>query len=229
MSLFPRLLLLVSATALLSGCVLAAQLGLTTLTDTIYDRQGLQAGDRIPDTGLYSTSGARLSLSRLWASGPVLIVNGSYTCPVARLNNPGLGLLQSRYAGRLTVVVLYVYEPHPRGNPSPYTGREWVTWSNILAGILHPQPRNLTERLLLARKFERHIEGAVPVFVDNMGNDYWTAVGGGPNTAVLAGSNGRVIAKQGWYHQDSMQRLLDDYFGITTPPASVPAIPRGPR
>ncbi len=202
---------------LLGGCVLAAQLGLTSLSDTVYDLEGIQAGEPAPQLPIYATDGSVSPIELLWTKRPVLIVNGSYTCPVARLNNPGLADLQQRYANHLDVVVLYVYEPHPKGDPSPYTGREWVTFANIFAGILHRQPRTLAERLLLARKFDKHLEGQVPVYVDSMDNRYWRAVGGGPNTALLVNSNGRVIVKQGWYNQKNMQTLLDDYFGL--PPA----------
>lgn len=216
---------------LLGGCVLAAQLGLTSLTETIYDRRGVQTGQPAPNPLVYGSSGGRQSLSQLWRDKPLLIVNGSYTCPVARLNNPGLGELQDRYRGELRVIVLYVYEPHPKGDPSPYTGEEWVTLSNMLAGILHRQPRSLVERLILARQFERHIQGAVPVLVDDMDNPYWMAVGGGPNTALFIGTNGHVLAKQGWYHQQKMQQVLDRYFGLIAEPATVPASLRrqGPR
>ncbi|MDX1496880.1 MAG: hypothetical protein R3352_04940, partial [Salinisphaeraceae bacterium] len=67
--------------------------------------------------------------------------------------------------------------------------------------------------------------------VDGMENAYWQAVGGGPNTAVLVNTQGKVITKQGWYHQDNMQTFLDGYFGIPPQPEPPPRLVAkpGPR
>lgn len=192
---------------------MAAQLGLTQYTETIYDTQGIQAGEKLPDLTLHTLQGESVALSAYWHDKPVLFVNGSYTCPVARRKVPEAADLAQLYKGRLNVVAIYVFEPHPKGDPSPYTGEEWVTFWNIFAGILHRQPRTLDERLELASLFNEHIEMKLPLLVDAMDNRYWTTLGEGPNQAILVDQQGEVIFKLGWFHKVLMQERIDLYLG----------------
>jgi hypothetical protein len=44
----------------------------------------------------------------------------------------------------------------------------------------------------------------VTVLVDNMRNEAWSTLGGGPNMAVLIGTDGKGIARQAWFDADAM-------------------------
>ncbi len=201
--------LLAAGAVLLGGCVLAAQLGLTQYTETIYDRQGVQPGQRLGDMTLYSLRGRPQSLAALWRDGPVLLVSGSYTCPVSRRTLPQAAELAGEYRGRLQVWMVYVYEPHPLIDPAPYTGRQWVTVWNYFAGILHRQPRSLEQRLALAERFNALISGRLPILVDSPRNTYWHQLGEGPNPALLVARDGTVLLKQGWFHRDNLRQRID--------------------
>lgn len=201
---------------MLAGCVLAAQMGLTQYTETIYDSQGLQPGDTATNQPMVNLGGEPIALETFWQEQPVLFVSGSYTCPVARRTLSLAAELAEHYQGQIEVVGVYVYEPHPKDDPSPYTGEEWVTLWNWLPGILHRQPRSMAERLPLADKLNALNESSLPMIVDNMENSYWHMAGQGPNHALLVDQGGEVIVKQGWFHKGNLIEEIDVFLNQTT-------------
>src|SRR5687768_13348185 len=65
---------------------------------------GLQAGDTAFDFTLFDSAGDTLNLSEALSQGrPVLLVAGSYTCPVFRNKIDVLNAVVSEYAGLLDV------------------------------------------------------------------------------------------------------------------------------
>ena len=144
-----------------------------------------------------------------WRDGPVLIVTASLTCPVARRMWQQVEDLAVQFDGRVRVVMLYVIEPHPKGDPSPYTGREWVTAENKQDEILVPQPSTLEERQALAQECKERVGVSVPVLVDGMENRSWRALGSGPNMAVFVAADGTVQAKQSWFRSKEMAAKLE--------------------
>lgn len=197
---------------LTSGCVTAAKLGLANWYDGPYARDGVQVGQAAPETIVYSLSGEPRELASLWSDKPTLLMGASLTCPIARERMDELEAIAARHAARLNTAVIYVYEPHPKGDPAPFTGFEWVTLNNYFSGILHRQPRNLRDRLALAAKLDQRAGSAVPIWVDNMDNGTWHAMGGGPNTALVIVPQGIVVEKQAWFDADDMNEFLDRLF-----------------
>ncbi len=91
------------------------------------------------------------------------------------------------------------------GRPSSYTYDE--------EGNPIYEPQTYEERLELARKTVAAEGITVPVLVDEMDNPLWCTYGPAPNNAYLIGTDGTIIAKQGWYQPDQMKSAILAYIG----------------
>src|SRR5262245_33919103 len=174
-----------------------------------FEAQGIQEGQQIPDLVVYTLDGQPRHLSELWAARPVLLVTGSLTCDISRRELPDTADIATHFGDRLSIVVLYVIEPHPWDEPSPYTQKKhWWRLNNIVEGIFRRQPLTLDERAHYARELIDRIDLSVPVMLDSMNNEGWDKFGGGPNMALLIGRDGVLVEKQGWFDDATMQAAI---------------------
>jgi len=173
---------------------------------------GVPTGGILPDLTARTLEGEKVSLSSIWKDGPVVFVTASLSCPVSRRAVPLLKYLEQDFPGRLKLVVIYTIEAHPTGDPSPYSGKEWVTLKNREENILVAQPKTDEERRLLAERFVKLVNPPVPLLIDSMKNEIWAALGAGPNMAVLADNTGRVRAKQDWFRYTKLKDAIEKVF-----------------
>jgi ankyrin repeat protein len=178
-----------------------------------FDSRGAQVGEQLPNLPVYKLDGTAQSLREAWLHSrqPTLLLTSSYTCPKSRSTYPRAAELAAKLKDRVNVVVIYVIEAHPKGDPSPYSGAEDVTIENQRDGVLCRQPTALDERLKLARKFQKRLEVEVPIYVDGMDDAVWNAMGGGPNMGVLVDNEGIVLARQGWFDAKSMHSATESF------------------
>lgn len=172
--------------------------------------RGVPVGEPMPDARVSTTTGEARSLAQLWARESVLLVTGSITCPPSRRTAPAASTLVEPYPD-LRAVVLYVIDAHPSGEANPYTGVEWVTEENRKEGILIPQPREQAERIRRAEEYRDLLGLESEVLVDAMENPAWEAMGRGPNTAILVGPGGTVLACQEWFDPAGMAEWLEKH------------------
>lgn len=202
-----------SRAALLSLALLCASGAGGALAEPIHDfeAQGVREGERVPDLTVYTVDGTPLRLSQLWADRPLLLLTGSLTCHVSRRQLPRAERIVSRFGDRISIVVLYVIEPHPWDEPSPYLadGREWFPVANWLDGLFRRQPLTLDERADYAEELIEHIGLPLPILVDGMDNRAWRMLGGGANMALLI-RDGGIVEKQGWFEPGAMQRAIEN-------------------
>ena len=168
-------------------------------------------GTQVPDIEVYELSGNTVRLSSLWADKPVLLVTGSLSCPDARETLPDTAVLLDEYKERLNVAVLYVIEAHPKGDPSPYSGEEYVTTENIEQGILIRQPRNQDERISRAAELQELLGSSARIMVDNMENIGWESIGNRPNSATLISKSGIVLEQQKWFDNEDIRHLIEPH------------------
>lgn len=175
-----------------------------------FERQGVRPGQTIEPITVHTLQGETTPLNQLWRERPALIVTASLTCPVARERCPMLQPIIDRFGEQINVAMLYSIEAHPTGGDSPYRpGRgEWITPQNQRAGVLHPQPASLDERLKLARNLHERLGGIATMLVDGMDNRAWKHLGAGPNLAVLVRADGVVEAKHGWFDPELMENSI---------------------
>src|SRR5438876_10000602 len=132
--------------------------------------KGPKPGTPAPDFELKTVEGKSIRASVLWSNKPDLIMTGSHTCPVFRGKVDGFEGLVRDFSNEVNFVVRYTIEAHTKGDPSPYSGREWVTQQNEKIGLLIAQPKTMEEREQRARTCVKECKLTVPVVVDEMDN-----------------------------------------------------------
>lgn len=155
-----------------------------------------------------SVDGKSVQASALWKEKPAVIVTASHTCPVFRGKVAAIEALQKEFAGRANFLVVYTIEAHPQGDPSPYSGEEWVTPKNEKEGLLFRQPVTEKDRAERARACVQREKMTVPVVVDSMENTVWKAYGKAPNCAHVIGRDGRVVEAQPWLEAARLRQVL---------------------
>ena len=165
-----------------------------------YEMTGLHNGDTIPEFVLYTAKNERVDIAEVLKSGkPLLLIGGSYTCPIFRQKREKINQLQAIYGDRINIFVVYTEEAHPKGpQVSPYSGNVWTLDANIKKNILYSQPGTYGDRKQAAKEMLASRELDVPVLLDGPCNPWWTTFGVAPNSAFLIGANGILVHKQGW-------------------------------
>lgn len=168
-------------------------------------------GDTVADFTLYDINGNSMNLASILNSGKyVLMVAGSYTCPIFRDHMTELNAVAAQYGSQIECFVVYTVEAHPTGSVMPNSG------------IVNPtnppyyQPTTYGER---KANLQDMLDGvgtgsyvpvpvSVPIYIDGPCNEWWEYYNG-PNNAYLIDQNGTVFA----YH---------DWFSNSNPPNSQP-------
>lgn len=169
-------------------------------------------GEIVRDTEVFDIEGQPLQLASLWARRPLLIVNGSLSCPPSRRLNAAVNQIAMRYADTLRVIMLYVIEAHPDGDVCPYTGTDWLSQTNENEAVRVRQPRDLFERCRRAAELRNSLGLQVQVVVDSMHNEAWAATGKSPNSALLVSMDGECLISQQWFAPDDLVTSLDQHF-----------------
>ena len=188
-----------------------------------FEKQGVLAGQQVPDLDVVTLDGQPTRLSKLWQEKPTLLVTASLTCGRARSRQPWVTEVAKKYADRLNVAVLYTLEAHPVGDPSPYAEYspelenparpgERPGANRSEEGFPRRQPADLAGREEHAREFRDLFDFEGPIVIDAMSNQGWEALGSGPNMGFLIDRDGKVVVKHGWLHDRKMERSLSEFF-----------------
>ena len=184
------------------------QLGAEDWGMTPPDMFGGPEQGQAPNFVLQALGGETVELDAVVGEQPVVLEFGSYTCPVFRKKHPAMEELYAQYGDRAAFFTVYVIEPHPQDDPSPYTGEEWLTRDNQREGILYQQPTTEVARRAVATAARDGMNIQIPIVVDNMQNTTWEAYGSAPNAAYLIGTDGRVKLRQGWFKPRAFEQAL---------------------
>lgn len=196
---------------------LAAGLLVLSLTMPVFAKEaepeqpkfgGPLVGEEAPNVTLHDTSGREMELESLWKEKPLVLVTGSWSCPLYRSRALALEQLFERYGSRAKFVILYTVEAHPAGSASPYTGEEWVTDENRREGLLVKQPGTFEERARLASECRTALKLGMPFLVDGMDNAAWERYGNAPNACYLINSKGEVRLRQDWLDPPALEKEL---------------------
>jgi Spy/CpxP family protein refolding chaperone len=171
---------------------------------------GPPVGSPAPQFSLRKLDGGGLvQLSQL--KGRVVVLEfGSYSCPAFRDRVSAMEKLKSEYGNRATFFVVYSREAHPAGG--------WEVDRNKDQSISVEQPRSIDARQQLAKKARESLKITVPMLLDSVGNDTALAYGAGPNSAVVIGRDGTIVAKQQWFDAYGIRRAIDNAAKPATQP-----------
>lgn len=127
--------------------------------------------------------------------------------------------MAERYADRAVFRTVYIKEAHPED--------EWQMDSNEDEGVCYKQPRNLEERVAIARDFVERFDYDIPLLIDGAGNDVMHLYAGWPERLYVVGDDGLVAykGKPGpfGFLPEEVEAWLDAH-----PPAAVPAAEDAP-
>lgn len=174
-------------------------------------KQDPTVGFNLKDIEVFTLNGKSTKLSKLWQEKPVLIITGSLSCPFTRKSLKPSYKLVEKFSDDFHIAMLYVIEAHPKGDISPYSGDEWIPRENFRDNILIAQPRNLSERTDRANELNQLLNLKLPVFIDDMENQNWTALGKFPNAGILINTQGQVIYKQKKFKARIMAKKMKTY------------------
>ncbi|MCH8902648.1 MAG: T9SS type A sorting domain-containing protein [Bacteroidetes bacterium] len=184
-----------------------------------YDTQGYNVGDTVADFTLFKVNGTPVNLRTELQSGkPVLLVDGSFTCPAYRDRMPDFNTIYSTYANDLIMYVVYVVEAHPIVDVSPYSGTVWTVPANTSAGINYTQAKTYGERKTTIAAMNAYMTVDPEILIDGICNIWWSNFGPAPNNAYLIDVDGTVYAKHGWFNKapNDMVASIDALLAMTS-------------
>ena len=161
-------------------------------------------GDTVADFTLYDINGDSVNLTTILNSGKnVLMIAGSYTCPIFRDHMTDLNAVAAQYGNQIECFVVYTVEAHPTGSVMPNSGV--VNPSNPS----YFQPNTYGERKIIVQDLLNGVNGTpagnyipvtvnVPVYIDGPCNEWWLYYNG-PNNAYLIDTNGILFAYHNWF------------------------------
>jgi hypothetical protein len=152
------------------------------------DEGSLKVGDVAPNFSLATSDGrSTVSLSDFRDQKPVVLVFGSYSCPIFRRQFDGLKELSHRYRGEAEFFVVYIQEAHPAdGHPLQENDRE-----SIRIG----EHKTLEDRRQAAATCSAALGGGLPVLVDAMDNKLRQEYAAWPVRLYVIGQDGRIAYK----------------------------------
>jgi len=161
----------------------------------------ITAGDTAADFTLYDINGNSINLASILNSGKiVLMVAGSYTCPIFRDHMTVLNAVAAQYGNQIECFVVYEVEAHPTGSVMPSSGNVNPT------NPPYYQPTTYGER---KANLQDMLDGVgtgsyvpvpvnVPIYIDGPCNEWWDYYDG-PNNAYLIDTNGVIFSYQSWF------------------------------
>ena len=116
---------------------------------------------------------------------PLLLAFGSLTCPQFRNGAPLLNELNERYGRRITFLMVYIREAHPRDGSSPLPVNERL-------GMSLAEPRSLEERAGNATLCRQRLSIPYEAVLDGMEGEVEKAFAAFPSRAYVIDREGTV-------------------------------------
>lgn len=171
-----------------------------------FNVSGLHPGETATDFTLYELDGtAHNLLEDLQTGKPVLLIAGSYTCPVFRNRVSQINEVVATYKEELIVYVVYVNEAHPWGDPGPYHG-------TMVGYADYPYAQHTTygERKEVLEIMLDDLKIDATIIIDGPCNEWQMVYGPAPQNATLIAPDGTVFAKHAWFNKAPFFNIFDD-------------------
>lgn len=136
-------------------------------------------GDRLPEIDLATADGGQFRSRDLREQQrPMLLVTGSYTCPMTASSNPMLKRLHAEYGDRVEFVLLHVREAHP--------------------GERFDQVDEREQKLRHAQALKERDDLPWTIAVDDPSGTIHRVLDGKPNAAWLTDGRGEIVFRALW-------------------------------
>ena len=168
----------------------------------------ISIGDTMADFKLFDINGDSIILSEVLNSGKrVLMIAGSYTCPIFRDHMSDLNAVAAQYGNDIECFSVYTAEAHPTASPMPSSGNINPT------NPPYHQPNTYGERKTILQDLYNGANGPpsgnyipvtvnVPIYIDGTCNEWWQYYNG-PNNAYLIDTNGILFAYHNWFNNSN--------------------------
>ncbi|GGE88175.1 peroxiredoxin family protein [Massilia psychrophila] len=140
-------------------------------------------GDRIPRFDLPLADGGRIDTMDFQDRKPLLVITGSYTCPMTASSNPLLKELHSEFGQDIDFVMLQVREAHP--------------------GEHVEQPSTENQKQDNARAMKARDQLPWPIAVDDVDGSVHRSLDEKPNAVWLTDRNGVIVYRGVWVGDDT--------------------------
>jgi hypothetical protein len=163
---------------------------------------GIHLGDTAYDFTLYDADGHPTSLSGVLSKGkPVMLISGSYTCPIFRSNVPSINSVVGAYGKYINTYIIYTAEAHPFIDPCPYdTDPQISNEMNRADSIFYRQPKTYGDRKSIEYAMSKALTINAPIIFDAPCNQWLLNYGPAPNIAYLIDAQGIVRYKEPWFN-----------------------------
>ncbi|MEC5325316.1 hypothetical protein [Aurantimonas sp. A3-2-R12] len=146
-------------------------------------------GERLPEFDLPTAGGGQLKTSDL-AGRPILLVTGSFTCPMTASSDPILKEFHAKFGSIIEFITLYVREAHP--------------------GEHHDQAGVAEEKRAAARALKSRDQLPWTVAVDDPDGSVHRRLDEKPNAAYLTDWSGTIVFRSLWAgDQRGLARALE--------------------
>ncbi len=150
--------------------------------DMAFDAETPGPGDRFPEFDLPAATGGRIRSAAIVGRKPMLLITGSYTCPMTASSNPVLKRLHQRYGGQVVFIMLQVREAHP--------------------GDTFDQPHSIEAKIRHAEALKARDRLPWPIAVDSTDGALHQALDEKPNAVWLTDRTGTVVYRGLWAGDD---------------------------
>ncbi|MBC8265899.1 MAG: redoxin domain-containing protein [Flavobacteriales bacterium] len=162
----------------------------------------VNVGDTMADFTLWDINGNSVTLSNVLNSGKrVLMVAGSYTCPIFRNHMTELNQVAAQFGNDIECFVVYTVEAHPTGSVMPSSGNVNPTNPPYYQPTTYLERKNNVSDMLNGVGSGNYVPTPinVPVYIDGPCNEWWQYYDG-PNNAYLIDTNGVLFAYHSWFN-----------------------------
>lgn len=154
--------------------------------DLRFRGSGPRPGDSLPEFDLATIDGTRITKKEILAERPLMLVFGSYTCPMTASSIPSLKRLHAEFGDRVSMVMLNVREAHP--------------------GEYYPQPETIEKKTAHARVLREHYDMPWTVAVDDVDGALHRAIDTKPNAAYVIDRDGTIAFRSIWARDERSLR-----------------------
>lgn len=169
------------------------------MEDMSFSDSAPRPGDRLPTFDLPAVGGGRIRSADFVGRKPLLLVTGSYSCPMTASSDPILKQFHQEFGRDIDFVMLHVREAHP--------------------GERSEQPRSFEEKIEYAQALKTRDQLPWPIAVDHPEGTVHRALDEKPNAVWLTDRGGVIVYRGLWAGDDKgLEQALDAVVCGVMPP-----------